>query len=142
MLGLDRTLASYLRRIEQYEPQSLGRPRRPVTSEDSVFLRDSLTRRLRFNNAILFVAVAMLCLLFMLGSFLLFHHRNSPNAVGIISGASFASLLGIISFLRRLWLDKSAIDLLVHATYSLPPEESAKLVTSFYFKMVAGQKTG
>jgi len=123
-----------LRRIEQYEPQSLGKAPRSVTSEDSLFLRDSLQRQLRFNNSLIVVAVILLFGLFTLGAFLILYHRDSVNAVTVISGTTFATLLGIISFLRRLWLDKSAIDLLVQASYGLSPAESAKLVTSFYFR--------
>lgn len=136
MPNLRQTLADYLRRIEQFEPQSLGKIQRSVTSEDNQFLRDSLKRQLSFNNSLIAVAVILLCGLFLLGAFLIVYHRDSVNAVTVISGTTFAALLGIISFLRRLWLDKSAIDLLVHASYGLSPAESAKLVTTFYFRIV------
>jgi hypothetical protein len=134
VLTLDQTLAQYLRRIEQHEPQSLGKAPRRVTDEDNQFLRESLNRQLRFNNYVIVVAVILLCCLFLLGVFLIIHDRNSVNAVTVISGTTFAALLGIIGFLRRLWLDKSIIDLLIHATYGMSPAESAKLVTSLYFK--------
>lgn len=137
-----RALADYLRRIEQYEPQKLGRTARPVTEEDSRFLRESLTRQLRFNNAIIIVAVVLLCCLFFLGIVLIVSHLNSLSAVAVISGATFASLLGIIGFLRRLWLEKSAMDVLIHASISLPPLETAKLITSFYFAATAGKARG
>jgi len=139
-MNLNRILADYLRRIEQYEPQTLGTKARPVTAEDNQFLRDSLDRQVRFNNSIVTVLVVLLCSLFGLGVLLVLSHLNSINAVAVISGATFASLLGILGFLRRLWLDKSAMDLLIHASYGLPPAEAAKLVTSFYFKAAAGPK--
>jgi hypothetical protein len=132
-MKLDQTLSDYLRRIEQYEPQKLGGVRRPVTEEDSRFLRESLGRQLRFGNSMIIVAVVLLCSLFFLGVFLILYHRDSLNAVGVISGGTFASLLAIIGLLRRLWLEKSAMDLLIHASKGLPPAETAKLVTSFYF---------
>ena len=134
MDNLKQTLVDYLRRIGQYEPQTLGKKPRPVTEEDNRFLRDSLNRQLRFNNIMILVAVLLLCGLFTLGAFLILYHRNSVNAVEVISGTTFAALLLIVRFLRRLWLDKSAVDLLIHASYAMSPEESAKLVTSFYFR--------
>jgi hypothetical protein len=134
MTSLEQTLASYLRRIEQYEPQSLGKTPRSVTNEDSQFLRDSLNRQLRFNNSLIVVAAILLCGLFLLGAFLIVYNRRSLDAVGVISGTTFAALLGIVAFLRRLWLDKSAMDLLIYASYGLSPAEAAKLVTTFYFK--------
>ena len=134
MLRLEQTLADYLRRIGQYEPQSLGKASRPVTAEDAQFLRDSLSRQQKFNNSILIVAVILLCCLFLLGMFLIIRHRDSVSAVAVISGTTFAALLAIVRFLRRLWLDKSTMDVLLHASYGMSPAESAKLVTSFYFK--------
>ncbi|SRR5260370_979416 len=134
MRKLDNTLADYLRRIGQYEPQSLGKEPRPTTEEDSLFLRDSLNRQLLFNNLLIIVAVIMLCVLFMLGVFLILYHRDSFDAVAWISGGTFAALLVIIRLLRRLWLDKSAVDLLIHASHGMSPSESAKLVTTFYFR--------
>ena len=141
-MNLKQTLTAYLRRIEQYEPQTLGKKARPVTAEDSQFLRDSLDRQLRFNNSIVTVSIVLLCCLFGLGIFLVLYHRNSVNAVAVISGATFASLLGIVRFLRQLWLDKSAMDILIHVSYTLPPAEAAKVVTSFYFKAAGSKAKG
>jgi hypothetical protein len=141
MLKLDRTLADYLadylRRIEQYESQPLGKPPRTITPEDSQFLRDTLQAQLRFNNALILAAAAMLCVLFLVGVLLIVLYRGSTTGVSIISGTTFASMLGIVRFLRRLWLDKSTMDVLICASHGMSPEETAKLVTSFYFKAVA-----
>lgn len=141
-MNQNRALADYLRRIEQYEPQKLGRAPRPVTEEDSRFLRESLTRQLHFDSSIIVVSVVLVCCLFFLGIALILSHLNSVNAVAVISGTTFASLLGIIGFLRRLWLDKSAMDVLIHASISLPPIETAKLVTSFYFAATGAKARG
>jgi hypothetical protein len=136
MPSLKHALASYLRHIEQYEPQSLGKAQRSLTDEDSQFLRDSLNRQLRFNNSLIMVAVALLCGLFLLGVFLIVDHKDSVAAITVISGTTFASLMAIVAYLRRLWLDKSALDMLVYASYGLSPNEAAKLVTNFYFRVV------
>lgn len=137
---LEHTLASYLKTIDQLEPQSLGGRQRSLTDQDSQFLRESLTRQLRFNNSLIVVAVVLLCVLFLLAVLLILAQRNSLNAVAVISGATFSAMLAIIAFLRRLWLDKSAMDMLLYACYGLSPQEVAKLVTSFYFKAVATSK--
>lgn len=134
MPNLKQTLVDYLRRIGQYEPQSLGKESRRLTAEDNVFLRESLNRQLRFNNLMILVALVLLCALFILGVFLILYNLRSVNVVEVISGATFAAMLAMIRFLRRLWLDKSAVDLLIHASYAMSPEEAAKLVTSFYFR--------
>ncbi|KAA6461262.1 hypothetical protein DYQ86_13570 [Acidobacteria bacterium AB60] len=131
---LASTLASYLKTIDQLEPQSLGGRQRTLSDQDSQFLRASLMRQQRFNNAMIVVAVVLLCALFALAAFLLLLQRNSVNAVAVISGTTFSAMLGIIAFLRRLWLDKSAMDLLLFACQGLSPSEVANLVTSFYFK--------
>lgn len=81
----NRAMADYLRRIEQYEPQKLGRAARPVTEEDSRFLRESLARQLHFNNAIIIVTVVLLCCLSFLGIVLIVSHLSSLSAVAVIS---------------------------------------------------------
>jgi hypothetical protein len=139
MPGLESILADYLRRIGQYEPQPLGKAPRPSTAEDAQFLREALTRQLRFNNSMIMVAVAMLCGLFLLEVFLIVDHRDSLKAVSVISGTAFAGLLLVVRYLRRLWLDKSAMDILILTSHSLPPAETARLVTSFYFKAIQGR---
>jgi hypothetical protein len=134
MLSMRRSLGEYLRHIGQFEPQPLGKEPRSITSEDSQFLRETLDRHVKSNDWIIIVAVVLLIFLFVLEVFLLLYNLNSIPATAVISATTFASLLGIIGYLRRLWLDKSVMNVLIHATYVIAPEDLAKLVASLYYK--------
>jgi len=139
MSTLKGTLADYLRRIGQFEPQPLGQEPRQANAEDAQFLRESLLRRLRFNDSMIVVMLALLCGLFLLESYLILAHRDALTAVSVLA----AMMLGIVGYLRHLWLEKSTMDVLILSSISLPPEETARLVTAFYFKAIRlrAQKT-
>jgi hypothetical protein len=134
MLSMRRSLGEYLRHIGQFEPRPLGKKPRSITSEDSQFLRETLGRQVKSNAWIIVVAVVLLVFLFALEVFLILYNLNSIPATAVISATTFASLLGIIGYLRRLWLDKSIMNVLIHATYVIAPEDLAKLVASLYYK--------
>jgi hypothetical protein len=129
-----QSLGEYLRHIGQSEPQPLGKKPRSITSEDSLFLRQTLDRQVKSNDWIIVVAVVLLIFLFLLEVFLILYNLNSIPATAVISATTFASLLGIIGYLRRLWLDKSVMNVLIHATSVIAPEDLAKLVGTLYFK--------
>ena len=134
MLSLRQSLGEYLRHIGQFEPQPLGRKPRSISSEDSQFLRETLDRHVKSSDWIIVVAVVLLVFLFVLEVFLILYNLNSIPATAVISATTFASLLGIIGYLRRLWLDKSVMNVLIHATSVIAPEDLAKLVASLYYK--------
>jgi hypothetical protein len=131
--GMKEAVRDYLRQIDQFEPQSLGKRRRPITPQDSQFLRERIGHQARINDRIIVIAVTLLVCLFGLGVSLIIYDLGSVRAEAAISGTTFASLLVVVRFLRRLWLDKSRMDLLYLATSVLGPEELAKLATSFYY---------
>jgi hypothetical protein len=112
----------------------LGKERRLITLQDSQFLRETLDRRTKSNTWIIIVAVGLLICLFGLEVSLILYNRDSIPATAVMSGTTFASLLIIIGYLRRLWLDKSKMDVLIHASYVIGPEELAKLVATLYYK--------
>jgi hypothetical protein len=134
MPSLRQSLGEYLRHIGQFEPQPLGKEPRPITSQDSQFLREIGDRQIRFNNGIIVIAVGLLIFLFGFEVFLIVYNLDSISATAVISSTTFASLIVVIGYLRLLWLDQSKMVVLVHASYVIGPEELAKLVASLYYK--------
>jgi hypothetical protein len=82
---MEQGLVSDLRRIEQYEPQALGKRGRSVTADDSRYLQEALGRQVRFNNRIVGVLVVIVLGIF-LGIALIWSHRSSSNAVALFQG--------------------------------------------------------
>jgi hypothetical protein len=130
MPSVHQSLGEYLRHIGQFDPQPLGKEPRSITLQDSQFLRETLDRRTKSNTWIIIVAVGLLICLFGLEVFLILYNRDSIT----VTATTFASLLVIVGYLRRLWLDKSKMDVLIHASCVIGPEELAKLVASLYYK--------
>src|ERR1700730_15345683 len=118
---MKEAVRDYLRQIDQFEPQSLGKRRRPITPQDSQFLRERIGHQARINDRISVIAVTLLVCLFGLGVSLIIYDLGPVRAEAAISGTTFASLLVVVRFLRRLWLDKSRMDLLYLATSVLGP---------------------
>ena len=88
---------------------------------------------MKFGNVLVLICVGLSICLFGIEAFSVVSNRWSIPAETLMSGAVFASLLATIRFLRRLWLDKSKMDLLYLVSYVIAPEELARLVTSVYF---------
>lgn len=137
MKKLQSAFEEYLNLIGQQGGSDLGGETRPeVTAHDNERFAGLLDEHLKFNKGLIVVAVTLLCVLFVMGMFLVYTLRASPRSIVIISGGSFLSFLIIIRWLRQLWIEKSMMDILLYAARDMPPKEAAKFLTGFYFKML------
>lgn len=96
----------------------------------------NLHARQLWAGRILIVAILVLCAIFLVGVALVFYYRDSPTTISILFGGNFFSLLAIVYWLRRLWLEKTVLDTLLILIASMPPTEAAKTITQFHFKAI------
>jgi len=136
MKRLEAIFEEYLRLIEQQEGGKLGEKLKEVTVANNQYFAALLDEHLKFNKSIIVVAVALLCILFSVGMFLVYTLRTSPKGIIAISGGNFLSFLLVIRWLRRLWIEKSMVDVMIFVARDMSPYEAAKFLTKFYFKML------
>lgn len=108
--------------------------------EQSRMLTKRLNQRFRFNNGIILLAIVLLCILFSIGIFLVFYHRNSPSVMGGVFGGTFLALLSIIGWLHKLWKEKSLMDISLWVLEGLPPEKSAECINILYWTLHTSSK--
>jgi hypothetical protein len=142
MSGYVQSIQTYLREIGEVESKKLGDS--PALFAPGALagpqgrVERSLREEARKTDRIVAVAVVLLCSLFVAGLGLVIYYRDSPERVAVIfGGGTFASLLGIIAWLRKLWFDKRTMDLLLVSLESMSPSDAAKVLTTFYFGALA-----
>lgn len=133
-----RSVQMYLKEIGEGETKKLGEgpaaPSVETLAGAQSLLERSLRQDAKSTDRIILVAVASLCCLFVCGIGFMVYYRNSPEKVALLFGTgTFASMFGIVAWLRKLWFDKRTMDLLLVLTQSMNPVDAAKAVTSFYF---------
>jgi hypothetical protein len=134
LLSLQQSVKEYLARVGQIDGVPLDD--KTPSAADSVFLRSALTDSEAFNNWLLGVVVALLCSAFVISCLFIFRYRDSLTAVATITGLQSFSLVGLIGWLRRLWIDKNTTDLFKNASNRLTPEQTVALVSAYYHLMM------
>lgn len=104
-----------------------------VTTKQINTFKETLSKSKRFNKNIILFAIILLGITFLIGIFFVFYHRDNPRTIGLLFGGTFLSLLVIITQLRKLWLNKSLMDLSLSVIQDLPPKEAAKFVETIYW---------
>ena len=104
-------------------------------------LKERIIQQSKFNNTILIISVVLLCILFFLGVYFAIYHRDDPTTMSVVLGGSIFSLLGIIVWLRKLWVEKSLMDVSLAVIDDLPAEEAAKYILVMYDKMFRKKPT-
>ena len=132
-----KTIDAYLTKTGQRDTPILGREIDHAAIKDAA---PSLLSQLQKSQAsaglIIFIAVGLLCALFVVGVALIFYYRNSPGTIALIFGGNFFSLLIIVFWLRRLWLEKTTIDTLMVLVSGMSTAEAAKVIVGFHFKAI------
>jgi hypothetical protein len=143
-----RSVKAYLGEIGEGDAKKLGEtppaPSLGILAAAQSSLERSLQKDTKRTDAIILVAVVVLCCLFVFGIVVMVYYRNSPQTLALVfEGGSFGSMLVIVAWLRKLWFDKRTMDLLLALTQSMNPADAAKAVTSFYFgAMIAKPAVG
>ena len=86
------------------------------------------------DRHLILVLVVLICVLFSMGLGLVIYYRENPTRVSMVLGGNYLSLLVIVGFLRRIWLEKRTIDALLVIVESLKPAEAAKTLVDFHFR--------
>jgi hypothetical protein len=135
MLSLRQSLREYLSEIGQLDTPSLGGGgrQRPITEQDSQFLRETLGHSMTSSDWIISVAVGLLVCLFGVGIYLILNNRDSNLTMAGITGGTFASSMAIIRYLLRIWSEKNKMQILILNSYALEPKVLAKLAATLYF---------
>jgi hypothetical protein len=133
---LEELLKLYLDRIGRYR-EHLG-SERPVTREDNEFLIQLLSRRMSRNDYLIIVALVLIFIAFGLAVVVVWNNRGDATKLATAFGTLLLFTLAVARLLRRFWLDKSVMDILMVALHELPPQEAAALVNVLYWRIVKG----
>lgn len=139
MSRIEHLLENYLRRIQRLEPVTLGGDgETKVTREDNDYLKDLLIRQIAFNQKIIVIALVMLVLIFLLDLYLALHAIREPEAIRVAFNGAFtlSSLFLVINWLRRLWVEKSLMDVSLMIARDMPPEQAARYIGTVYWRIV------
>lgn len=136
---VDRIFEDYLARAGRLEDVELGedetaaRSRITIRQEDSDAFAARLASRQRFSNAMVAVCLVMLCAVFAIGAAGAVLVLRSPGISAAVLAATLAALLGVVAWLRRIWIEKSVLDLAAGVVRDLPPEEAVRLIEVIYW---------
>lgn len=129
----------YLKKIGQLEPVQLGDEKEfQATKEDNEFLKAHLVHQIKSNNNIIWLAILMLVLIFILDIYLILYSLKEPEVIKVAFNGAFtiSSLFLIINWLRKLWAEKSLMDVSLIIAQDMPPNQAAKYIGSVYWRIV------
>jgi len=140
MRDLQKALGKVLAEIGALEPVTLGTSQKPKVSQaEKEKVEQVIAQQRTFNSRVLTLAISMLVAIFLAAMFLALYHINRPTFAAAAIGGNLLSLLLIVSWMRRLWIERGIIDLAQVAIRGLPPDEGIKLACSMYFGLLAAK---
>lgn len=135
---LNEAVQAYLKDIGQSTAPTFGRGKLDRDPGNSKVLFERLRKSQDKADKVIVVAVACLVALFVLAVGLVLRLVDKPTTMtALLGGGNIFAILIIISWLRRLWLEKAALDTLLVLVVDLPPAEGAKLIMEFYFRTMS-----
>jgi hypothetical protein len=111
-----------------------------ILKQESHILSKRLSKRFKFNDNIIRIAIVLLCLLFAIGVTLIFYYRDLPHVMGGVFSGTFLLLYIIIRWLHKLWEEKSHMDFVLVIFDGLPPEKAAEFLINHYWKLRSSSK--
>jgi hypothetical protein len=135
-MKLPALLELYLDRIGRRD-KHLG-PGRPVTEEDSRFLAALVSRRVGGTDHFIILALSIIGVSYAVAIFVVFYVRNDAFTLKTVFAGLLTFTLASIAWLRRCWIDKSVMNILILALRELPPETAAAFVEALYRKEIKG----
>jgi hypothetical protein len=131
---LNEAVQAYLEEIGQSKAQNFGVEKKDFDPGKSTVLFERLRRSQEKADKIIGAAVACLVVLFILVVGLVIYLIDKPTTVTVLLGGNIFATLIVVRWLRKLWLEKSAIDTLLIMVVDLPPAQGTKLIMEFYFR--------
>lgn len=135
-MKLPELLKVYLDRIGRGD-ERLGSGR-PVTEEDNRFLAELVARRVGGTDHFIILALSIIGVSYAVAIFVVFYVRNDALTLKTVFAALLTFTLASIAWLRRCWIDKSVMNILILALRELPPESAAAFVEALYRKEIKG----
>lgn len=135
-MKLPELLELYLNRIGRRD-KHLG-PGRPVTEEDNRFLAELVAKRVGGTDHFIILALSIIGVSYAVAIFVVFYVRNDALTLKTVFAALLTFTLASIAWLRRCWIDKSVMNILILALRELPPESAAAFVEALYRKEIKG----
>jgi hypothetical protein len=136
-MKLPELLELYLDRIGRRD-EHLGSGR-PVTEEDNRFLTELVASRVGGTDHFIVLALSIIGVSYAVAIFVVFYVRNDALMLKTVFAALLTFTLASIAWLRRCWIDKSVMNILILALRELPPESAAAFVEALYRKGIQGQ---
>jgi hypothetical protein len=133
---LNSILKEFAIAVEQVTPQKMGGIAKPIGQQDVNKVSSRMSDLVRKNGYMMHVAVGIVLALFLFCIAVVVYYRNNPNTAVMVMGGNSLQLVLLVGWLRRLWVEKTAVETLLIATEELPPADAAKLLLSFYFKVL------
>jgi len=134
MKRLKSVVEEYLKEIGRLEAIKLGPDKKPiVTTSDNRKLAKAISQAARLNICMIAVAFLMLCALFVVAVFLLFHYRSN---IGVSLGGgsiSFAASFGVVFWLRRLTVEITLMQVSLSVLIEMPAEQAADILSLLYW---------
>lgn len=135
---LNEAVHAYLEDTGQSTAPAFGRVKLDRDLGKSEVLFERLRKSQEKADKVIVAAVACLVALFVLVVGLVLYHVDKPAIMtALLGGGNIFATLIIVRWLRRLWLEKSAIDTLLVMVVDLPPADGAKLIMEFYFRTMS-----
>lgn len=131
-MSLKSKLHTYL---DSHKIQVMGTENEVITKvpdeKTKSILIKSLDQTSKNNSRILglIIFVAIVVIGFMVTSTFLFDSGELQNIINIVTGTS---ILGMFSYLRSLWKEKTTLDILLAIIPSLSPEQVLPIVSDTY----------
>jgi hypothetical protein len=133
---LNSILKEFAITVEQVTPQQMGGTAKPVGQHDLNKTSARMSELARKNGYMMHVAVGIVIALFLFCIAVVIYYRDRPNTAIMVMGGNTLQLVLLVAWLRRLWVEKTAVDTLLIAVEELPAAYAAKLLLTFYFKAV------
>jgi len=141
MRRLQRTLETFLDEAGALTSPKLGAHRQMRVDADAVArFSDGLKRDQVYNKRLLNLILGAYILCFGFALFLNLYALRNPWLLGTGLGVSFVTLLVITRELRSLWIEKSALDVLLAVVPLLSPAEVVRLAEELYFSAKPGKR--
>jgi hypothetical protein len=133
---------AYLKQVGQLQPVKLGEKAAlgHPTEEDNRALEERIVSASRSTRSMIGVMTGMLIVVFALGIFLILSAAGSIGAVASLSAGTLWILLVIVERLRRLWIERSVLDLAWASVREWPPENVLALVEILYWHSLSPRK--
>jgi hypothetical protein len=132
-------LKDFTEAINQDVASPLGEEEQTSSVVPLASATNRMTQLAHSNAYMMNIAVAIVVLLFVGCILLVIYYRHAPNTAILVMGGNGLQLLLLVSWLRRLWIEKTTVETLLVAVEALPPAEAAKILVAFYFNATNGK---